>query len=124
MNDDVKAQIDYPKMAPALKAQWVQALRSRTYQQGRRALRDPRVPDRYCCLGVLCDLQPGEWVANPAGWYRQLPDGPSLTPDSLAVPGLTRSYGAPNSDAADALIAMNDGGADFAAIADWIEANL
>ena len=38
-------------MDPALKAKWVEALRSGEYEQGRGALlRD----GRYCCLGVLC----------------------------------------------------------------------
>lgn len=32
---------------------WVEALRSGEYKQGRRAL---RMGDRFCCLGVACDL--------------------------------------------------------------------
>lgn len=32
---------------------WVKALRSGEYKQGRESLRSQ---DRYCCLGVLCDL--------------------------------------------------------------------
>ena len=32
---------------------WIEALRSGEYRQGRRRLRQG---DRYCCLGVLCDL--------------------------------------------------------------------
>lgn len=41
-------------MKAELKADWVEALRSRRYQQGRGCLRSP--DDKYCCLGVLCDV--------------------------------------------------------------------
>jgi len=40
-------------MNPEIKAQWVAALRSGEYKQGRHRLRDG---DRFCCLGVLCNL--------------------------------------------------------------------
>lgn len=40
-------------MKPEIKAKWVAALRSGEYKQGREAL---RIGDRFCCLGVLCDL--------------------------------------------------------------------
>lgn len=34
--------------------QWVEALRSGKYKQGRQALRNRN--DEFCCLGVLCDI--------------------------------------------------------------------
>lgn len=40
-------------MNPEIKAAWVAALRSGDYKQGGTVLRRR---DRYCCLGVLCDL--------------------------------------------------------------------
>lgn len=36
------------------KERWVKALRSGEYKQGRAALRT--ADDKFCCLGVLCDL--------------------------------------------------------------------
>lgn len=52
-----------PKMNPAIKAQWVAALRSGTYSQVRGYLSSA---SGMCCLGVLCDLakqaQIGDWV--------------------------------------------------------------
>jgi len=45
---------------PEIKADWLNRLRSGTYEQGRGRLRtegDPESgePDRYCCLGILCE---------------------------------------------------------------------
>jgi hypothetical protein len=40
-------------MNSTIKAQWVAALRSGEYKQGTNYLRKE---DRFCCLGVLCDL--------------------------------------------------------------------
>lgn len=55
-------------MNPEVKAQWVKALRSGEYQQGIGQLREA---DRFCCLGVLCDLFAkqggGEWEVVQAG---------------------------------------------------------
>jgi len=41
------------KMNPEVKEKWVKALRSGEYKQGREYLRKD---DKYCCLGVLCDI--------------------------------------------------------------------
>lgn len=42
-----------------LKQEWIKALRSGSYTQGKSQLRTTK---GYCCLGVLCD------VVNPHGW--------------------------------------------------------
>lgn len=44
---------------------WVAALRSGKYKQGREFLRDR--DDRYCCLGVLCEIAVSDGVISPAG---------------------------------------------------------
>ena len=54
-------------MNPEIKKQWVEALRSGEYKQGRYCLRDDE--NKFCCLGVLSDLyikqgNPGEWELN------------------------------------------------------------
>ncbi len=56
-------------MNPGIRAQWTAALRSGEYRQGTATLRS--VVDRFCCLGVLCDL------AEKAGVIRahKTPDG-------------------------------------------------
>lgn len=40
-------------MKPVIKRMWVKALRSGQYKQTTQQLRDD---DKFCCLGVLCDL--------------------------------------------------------------------
>lgn len=45
-------------MNKELVRQWVEALRSGRYKQGRKALRN--IDDSYCCLGVLCDISKEE----------------------------------------------------------------
>lgn len=42
-------------MNPEIKAQWVAALRSGKYKQGKNVLHNVDA-GTYCCLGVLCDL--------------------------------------------------------------------
>lgn len=46
-------------MNQEIKEKWVKALRSGKYKQGGGFLRKG---DRFCCLGVLCD------VVDPEGW--------------------------------------------------------
>jgi hypothetical protein len=41
-------------MNPEVKQKWIDALRSGEYEQGMKALRDRF--NRFCCLGVLCDI--------------------------------------------------------------------
>lgn len=61
------------KLRPEIKAEWVQALRSGQYAQGRGVLRfrAPDDGDSYCCLGVLTDLavqaKVGTWVVPERG---------------------------------------------------------
>lgn len=59
-------------MNPKIKAEWVAALRSGKYVQGKGMLR--RESGSYCCLGVLCDLharanpESGMWIEGVDGW--------------------------------------------------------
>jgi hypothetical protein len=46
--------------------QWTEALRSGNYKQGKRRL---RLNDKFCCLGVLCDISGlGEWKDRRGGF--------------------------------------------------------
>lgn len=45
-------------MNPEIKQKWLEALRSGDYEQGKSYLHriDEEGVDRYCCLGVLCNV--------------------------------------------------------------------
>ena len=52
-------------MNKEIAAKWTAALRSGEFNQGTGALRD--MDDRYCCLGVLCELAVREGVIQDLG---------------------------------------------------------
>jgi hypothetical protein len=54
-------------MKPEIKALWLDALRSGEYEQGRNKLHtwDDEGVERFCCLGVLCDLAVQNGVEIP-----------------------------------------------------------
>lgn len=43
------------RIDPEIKAEWIAALRSGKYEQGRYTLRTP--DNKFCCLGVYCDMK-------------------------------------------------------------------
>ena len=96
---------------------WMTALRSGKYAQGRGGLRSPR--DTFCCLGVLADLiDPDGWTKEPVkGWYAWGPrDVVSyLTPRQDGTPDWFTEY-MKRSGAQ-----LNDVGADFLEVADELE---
>lgn len=56
--------VNLSNMAPALRFEWYQALKSGKYQQTTGQLKKELINDThaYCCLGVLCDISAiGEW---------------------------------------------------------------
>lgn len=103
-------------MNQALKAKWVEALRSGQYQQARKKLKDEQT-GAMCCLGVLREvITPGSVEKNDEDEY--LPQRMRLS--------ATLTWSQQNQ-----LAQMNDGNRcsdirqhSFAEIADWIEANL
>lgn len=120
-------------MNKTVKHTWTKALRSGRYLQGTDALRRVGMythDERFCCLGVLCDiLSPAGWDEScirtdddgnyPARWfsYKGASSAENLPPPlraELDIAGEAQSF----------LIAMNDDGDNFKQIADWIEANL
>jgi len=101
---------------------WVQALRSGEYKQGKGAL---RVNDRFCCLGVACDIFGATW------WHDgdSLDDryeariGRSRSNKTLMPDNLVKKLGLTDS-VRGILIEMNDGGSRFKTIATFIEDTL
>lgn len=100
-------------MDAKLKQDWIDALRSGKYRQGRGRLCDDS--SRYCCLGVLCAIQEPPDV-SPDG-TRTWDYNPGYIPHRLSA-GLRTSHKM-------RLMKMNDnGGSSFTEIADWIERNV
>lgn len=127
------------KIDEKIKAKWVAALRSGEYEQGRGSLRkkDAKGVDRFCCLGVLCDLYSKEksnatkWVPPTVEFGNEYYFGgvSGLPPKNVNVwVGLgelswshleikaSSKYGV--------LYDLNDTGSSFKKIADYIEAQL
>lgn len=100
---------------------WVKALRSGDYEQGQGKLHQN---DRWCCLGVACDLafkagvlsQP---IVSRMGIFRYDGDDNYLPTVVQAWLGVTMH--AVKTEGGSCLAARNDEGATFAEIADLIE---
>ena len=101
-------------MHSKIKQAWVEALRSKQYQQGYGALRQPAVVGagvRHCALGVLLDL-----IAKHPEW-------PSPSVDSFNAQDVLTSAGVTQNQWT--LIArLNDRGVPFPEIADVVERDL
>jgi len=107
----------------AVKAQWIAALRSGKYKQGKHRLRSDT--DEFCCLGVLCDISPA------ARWNGTRAVGCSGDIEDASVIGLPKSVQRwavlPTTGPAvkrGFLSALNDQGVPFSEIADLIERDL
>lgn len=123
-------------MKKEIKERWIAALRSKEYKQGKNALKSG---DKYCCLGVLCDISKiGVWaeIGHQGQGYKVGPYdwSTSVLPDSVREwAGLDRVD--PIIDPSGSLESSqdyhvthasvaNDAGFSFSAIADLIEQNL
>ena len=113
-------------MKPDIKQNWVKALRSKEYKQGRKQLSKKRKNKAYkfCCLGVLCDLAEKEgvisWTNKGSKYSGQMSRKNSYPSETvLDWAGLTGYH------ELNALIILNDTSkASFQEIADYIEEHL
>lgn len=102
-------------MDAELKNKWLDALRSGRYAQGQGKL---RAADKFCCLGVLCDLlHPTEWEPVDSDYSSDKDaqritsgssDGTELSPEELREAGIDDFVQA-------TLVALNDGDKDLQA---------
>ena len=124
-------------MNSEVKAKWIKALRSGEYEQGQLAL---RVDNKYCCLGVLCDLYDKEhntdhWdpPVEDDGFYQM--EGEICVPPGFVWEDWARldhpnPVGIPTNKIGDvpgylsSLAEINDSGATFEQIANLIEKHL
>lgn len=114
---------------PELKAQWVAALRSGDYKQGRDVLREPtRDGMSYCCLGVLCEVM----IKNKSELVKLEPNSPSYrfaTPyggvcNNMNIHDPVRVKIGLTNNMQKTLQRKNDSGKSFEHIADYIEKKL
>lgn len=124
-------------MDTVIKAQWLKALRSGDYVQGKNHLHN-HLTNTYCCLGVLCDLAVKAKVLPPPSItitnvheYGADKESAILPAEVMKWAGLKSQYGYSSYDPkeGDVLIPvtlphMNDIGQPFAKIADFIEEHL
>lgn len=100
---------------------WTTALRSGKYEQGREALR--RDGDRFCCLGVLCDVfhkttGKGKWIEKYQFPLRFTVDGHG---GSSYLPHPVLEWIEMTNDLEKELTCRNDNGESFTEIANFIE---
>lgn len=123
-------------MNQEIKQKWLTALRSGEYEQGRETLRS--LDNKFCCMGVLCDLYIKEnqaedkkvdWNINPYRKAYSFEECSSLTPNVVLewagidteldlgpyVPHPIEGYGL------SSVGVMNDMSVSFIDIADIIE---
>jgi len=101
--------MEHKKLPEDFKKLWIEALRSGKYKQGVGGLLSSD-NERYCCLGVAAHV--GKVDINY--FYSYIPDDCPGVPEELSN----------DFDLQKKLADMNDGGASFHKIADWIEENL
>ena len=102
-------------MKAEIKRRWVAALRGGKYRQTRTKLREG---DTYCVLGVLCDLH------DPDGWvpeFTEIGNWARIERDGFVLPTPIRNAVGLGPDDVVSLYCMNDRGASFTELADYIE---
>ncbi len=115
-------------MNPDIKAQWVEALRSGEFKQGKGVLQ--RSDGKFCCLGVLCELAARAGVIESPtifdGSYIYASEGAYLPIEVSTWAGLSDNYSPRNPRIANivSLAKRNDEGLPFSEIADLIEGQL
>ena len=112
-------------LKPRLTKKWIEALRSGQYVQGQGSL---RYYDKYCCLGVLCNIYYGH-----DKWQSTMIDVPGLyciEGKTCHLPNEVRKKivaddGTETLNFFSTLMTMNDEtGSSFTEIADYIETTL
>lgn len=111
-----------------IKETWITALLSGKYTQGRHGLRSP--DDRYCCLGVLADIDSGDewegisWSRETSPGFKEMVVSWHMGASTEWLPEVMRERLGLSSDEQDTLGEMNDDGKTFPEIAAYIRANL
>lgn len=112
---------DFTSMDKEVKSKWIAALRSNKYKQGAGQLRNCK--DKFCCLGVLCDINDAKAIKyKKEGFYEYEYDGDT---SSSELPSTLSHKVKMDLSAIDCLMVLNDIEQwSFNEIADWIEKKL
>jgi len=114
-------------MNKQIKSKWLKALRSNEYVQGQDALCTTNSVDKFCCLGVLCDVRAG--MDKSLGWEitkvrDEDPNELVFLGQSLALSSSMLKWAGLTGEEQDELAEMNDSGKSFSKIANFIEETL
>jgi hypothetical protein len=108
-----------PYLYKEQKEQWIEALRSGEYQQGQKFL---HANDRYCCLGVLCDLFQKAHPEKDHHWGNRTGDIFHFHEELNYPPMEVRLWAGLDDTTMEKLVQQNDTlGYTFGQIAAWIE---
>lgn len=110
-----------------IKNKWLQALRSGEYRKARYILkRHYSTQPRHCCLGVLCEVIKDEYppATNLIAPHATHGHGKATLSKMGMLDLGTREYCDIPHPVMTRLARMNDGGAPFTKIADYIEKHL
>ncbi len=113
LNTLIKVTGITPKLQPGFKTDWLKALHSGTYRQRRNHLQKGGA---YCCLGVGCIVLGTRPIGTDGRTFSSRPDW-----DMEAAWDCDDSAGRRTESL---LATMNDNGADFPTIANFIEERL
>lgn len=119
-------------MVKSIKERWIEALRSGKYTQGEGMLKTSDGPDaKFCCLGVLADIQRCQWenefpIRYDFDGYNDYTtrETSDLGPYYRQPSHITREFLAESNDGGIAGLHRGLKTATFAEIADWIEEHL
>lgn len=111
---ETPTQIDKPR----LRREWVDALRSGEFKQGKRFLQHK---DKYCCLGVACVIAERHGVLIDRDEIQIR--GSLMQRPALDALGLRTAMGGYGDSSGETLIYLNDNNEPFSTIADIIEAH-
>lgn len=109
-------------MDKALKAKWLEALRSGRYKQGKSRLRNNK--DEFCCLGVLCDISgQGQWkLADDKTTYYYCKEKKN---GYHCLPPFMEEFSGIGAGTLEDLMGLNDiDELSFPEIAEWIEESI
>ena len=110
---------DQPKLKPAFKKRWLEALRSGGYKKGQKRLHN--VAGCFCCLGVAADIEVDAfWVLDFFERTYSLDRGVGYA-ERTTLPTDVREAIGLSEDAEAALMGGNDDGLTFEQIANAIE---